>query len=102
MQQAGDSMPFSRLSDSAQAVLAQAMDIASMYLHQHVEPEHIFLALLRGQDSSARTILEALRANVELLATEFEGHLLAQPAAGGRPPKHSTRTLQMLGRCQAE
>lgn len=76
-------MRLDKLTVKLQEALQDAISFATESGHQSVEPEHLFYALLRQDDSIAAAVLEKLGAQTASLVKMIEEDLLKKPAVSG-------------------
>jgi|LakMenEpi03Aug12_release.lakeMendotaPanAssembly.Ray.scaffolds.fasta_scaffold232136_1 ATP-dependent Clp protease ATP-binding subunit ClpA len=69
-----------KLNFPAKLVIKRAKEMRTFFGHSHVEPEHIFLALLDLRDEPAMKILDELGANVTFMNRRVREMIAAQDA----------------------
>ncbi|MEO5377368.1 MAG: ATP-dependent chaperone ClpB [Magnetococcus sp. DMHC-6] len=87
-----------RLTHKSKEALQQALGIAAQGGHQHLEPEHLLLALVRQTEGLTRPLLEKMAIAPARLEQELERILLKFPKVSGSGANQvmSSRRLQAL------
>lgn len=79
-------MSSDKLTLKLQEALQDALGFATESGHQQVEPEHLFYALLRQQDSTVASVLDKLGIPTSSMIKEVEEDLHKKPAVSGANP----------------
>jgi ATP-dependent Clp protease ATP-binding subunit ClpC len=75
---------FDRFTETARRVLREAHEEALRRRHRSVDPEHLFLALLRQRQGIALAVLDRLGLQRDAVTEDFEG-VLASVGAAAKP-----------------
>ena len=90
-------MDMNRLTERTQEALVGARDLASRQGQQQVEPEHMLLALLEQENSTARAIVEKAGAKAQTLIDRVRQEVLRLPkVSGGGDPHPGSRLNRVL------
>ncbi len=76
-------MTFDKLTLKAQDAVAIALEIASEHGNQLIEPEHIFMALLRDSEGTIPAILKKAGVDLKVAETSFEHEINKFPKVQG-------------------
>lgn len=76
-------MTFEKFTIKAQDAVAVAQQIAAEYGNQQIEPEHIFLGLLKDNEGIIPTILKKAGLNIQVVQTSFEHEIKKIPKVEG-------------------
>ncbi len=72
-----------KMTRKAQEAMQAAAELAENSGHSSVEPEHLFLQLLRQEDGIVPCVIAAVGSSSDDLAKELEGHLSRMPKVSG-------------------
>ena len=78
-------MRFDKFTEKAQEAAMRAYEILQQYKHTQVDTEHVFLALVKQQDSAVPQILQQLDASAEIIAGKLETVLESAPRSTVNP-----------------
>ena len=78
-------MRFDKFTEKAQEAAMRAYEILQQYKHTQVDTEHVFLALVRQQDSAVPQILQQLDAPADIIAGKLEAVLESAPRSTTNP-----------------
>jgi ATP-dependent Clp protease ATP-binding subunit ClpB len=76
-------MRLDKFTINAQKAVQEAQNLARERGHQQVEPEHLFLALLRQDGSLVRTLLQRVEADPKLVERQVDDELRTKPQVSG-------------------
>ncbi|MHB1296685.1 MAG: ATP-dependent Clp protease ATP-binding subunit [Anaerolineae bacterium] len=98
----GDREPATlQLADQSKQVLALAIEEAKRVGHHYIGTEHLLLALVRGQDTIAASVLQSLNVNKEIVRRRVLNLMRQEmmPAAGAteKPAAKEPSLLEQLG-----
>ena len=90
------SMNFNQFTIRSQEVIQKAQQLTQELGHQHIEPEHLFQAMLTHDPDVTPYILKKLNVNIELLRTIVDQQIQTYPRVTGGEIAASSTTAKVL------
>ena len=76
-------MKLDKFTQKSQEAIFQAQEIAREYNHQHIEPAHLLLALIRQEQGIVPAIVTKVAGSVQALRDELQNELARRPKIQG-------------------